>query len=118
MTTMNDTACDQPANQPCWVTSCVISDSMIPMAAAEAIASGNEVNPPRSAAANAGTISWTSWFGSRNVIGPMSTPANAPRAAPTIQLMPAVMSGEWPMLAAAISPSATAAVTRPNDVNR
>ena len=63
-------------------------------------------------------MSWTSWFGSRNVIGPMSTPANAPSAAPIVQLSSATAWGEWPMLAAACSPSATAAVTRPNDVNR
>ena len=51
-------------------------------------------------------------------MGAMSTPAKAASAAPSAQLIAAIVSGECPVTDAASWFSATAEVTRPKELKR
>jgi hypothetical protein len=106
------------SDQPGLLTYLVVSDSPMPITSAPRKASGNDAKLPTSAAAMAGTTSRASWFGSRNVMGAIRTPARPARPAPIIQLTTAIVSGEWPSAAVARWFSATAEVSRPKGEKR
>ena len=120
MMTMNGTDFDHPG---CLKSSgiqsapLVSSDSMTPIRTPPSSVSGNEVNPPTSAAASAGTSSSRTWLTESPMMGTTRMPARPARPAPAAQFSVAMSSGERPRDAAASWFSATARVARPKRVN-
>ena len=80
--------------------------------------SGNERNPPTSAAASAGTISSVSPITDSPAMFTTRTAASTASIEPSAQFTVATRSGEMPWAAVARRFSATAVVASPNGVNR
>ena len=94
----------------------VSSASMTPMSTPPSRVSGNDVNPPTSAAASAGMSSNSTWLTDSPMIGTTRMPATPASAAPAAQLTVAIRSGERPSEAAASWFSAAARVASPKRV--